>query len=255
VPSSTDLFSIEGKTALVTGGSRGIGRAIALALAGAGADVALCHLGDAAGADEAVAELRALGRRAHAEEADVADISALRRFVAAAEAALGPCAILVNNAGINLRAPFEEVTEADYDRVLAVHMKAMFFAAQAVWPGMAARGGGRIINIASQLAFKGAAGIVPYCSAKAGVVGFTRALAREGAPKGILVNAIAPGPVATDLTAQLGPDWAERIGATLPQGRVGQPPEIAATALLLAGPGGSFYCGATLSPNGGDVMH
>jgi 3-oxoacyl-[acyl-carrier protein] reductase len=121
---------------------------------------------------------------------------------------------------------------------------------------MAARGRGRIITTASQLAFKGAAGIVPYCTAKAALVGMTRALAREGAPKGILVNAIAPGPVASDLTAQLGPDWAEKTGATLPLGRIGQPEEIAAAALLLASsPGGDFFVGATLSPNGGDLMH
>jgi len=143
-----------------------------------------------------------------------------------------------------------------FDRVLDVHVKASFFATQAVWAGMASRGRGRIITTASQLGFKGAANIVPYCTAKAALIGFTRALAYEGAPLGILVNAIAPGPVATDLTAQLGPEWAGRVAEKLPLGRVGQPEEIAHAALLLASsPGGDFFVGATLSPNGGDVMH
>jgi 3-oxoacyl-[acyl-carrier protein] reductase len=162
----------------------------------------------------------------------------------------------VNNAGLNLRGAIETITEEMFDRVMSVHVRASFFAAQAVWAGMAARGRGRIITTASQLAFKGAPNIVPYCTAKAALVGMTRALAREGAPQGILVNAIAPGPVVSELTAQLGPDWAEKTGANLPIGRVGQPEEIAAAALLLASsPGGDFFVGATLSPNGGDLMH
>ena len=140
-------------------------------------------------------------------------------------------------------------------RVIDVHVKGMFFMAQAVYPGMVARGQGRIINIASQLAFKGGPNIVPYCTAKAGIVGFTRSLAWEAAPKGIQVNAIAPGPIETDLTRARGPEWKAQMEATILAGRLGRPEEIAATALLLAGPGGAYYVGATLSPNGGDVMH
>lgn len=248
--------SLRGKVAWVSGGSRGIGRACALAFAGAGADVVVCHLGDGAEADALVQAVRARGRRAFAAEADVGDVAAIRRFAREAEAALGaPCDILLNNAGLNIRKPFAATTEEDYDRVLDVHLKGMFFLAQAVFPAMAARGSGRIINIASQLAFKGSEGIVAYCAAKAGIVGFTRALAREAAPRGVLVNAIAPGPVDTDLIRQRGPEWRRAMEASLPVGRVGRAEEIAATALLLAGPGGGFYCGATLSPNGGDVMH
>ncbi len=247
---------LAGQVAIVTGGSRGIGRAIATLFAENGADIAFCHLDDTSGAAEVVARIEGLGRRAFAQSVDVADLPALRRFIEAAEAALGPPDILVNNAGMNLRGPIEEVTEEMFDRMMAVHVRASFFAAKAVWPGMAARGRGRVITTASQLAFKGAAGIVPYCTAKAALVGMTRALAREGAPKGILVNAIAPGPVETDLTGQLGPDWIASTGAGLPLGRVGQPPEIAAAALLLASsPGGDFFVGATISPNGGDLMH
>jgi 3-oxoacyl-[acyl-carrier protein] reductase len=247
---------LQGQVAIITGGSRGIGRAIALLFAKEGADIAFCHLKDAEGAAEVAGRIGALGRRAFHAELDVAELPALRAFIAAAEGALGPCDVLVNNAGLNLRGPFETITEEMFDRVMSVHLRASFFAAQAVWQGMAARGRGRIISTTSQLAFKGGANVVPYCAAKAALVGMTRALAREGAPKGILVNAVAPGPVETDLTAQLGADWSERIGATLPIGRVGQPEEIAAAALLLASsPGGDFFVGATISPNGGDLMH
>jgi len=248
--------NLKGQVAIITGASRGIGRAIALLFAREGADIAFCHLNDEAGAAEVVAGIEALGRGAFQRGLDVADLPALRGFIAEAQSALGPCDILVNNAGLNLRGPIETITEAMFDRVLDVHVKASFFAAQAVWEGMAARGRGRIITTASQLGFKGAANIVPYCTAKAALIGFTRALAHEGAPKGILVNAIAPGPVRSDLTAQLGPDWAAATGAKLPIGRIGEPEEIAAAALLLASsPGGDFFVGATLSPNGGDIMH
>ncbi len=247
---------LAGQVAIVTGGSRGIGRAIALLFAEHGADIGFCHLHDEAGAAEVSARITAQGRRVHAAACDVAELPALRGFLDAAQSALGPCDVLVNNAGLNLRGPIEQITEDMYDRVMAVHARASFFAAQHVWGAMAARGRGRIITTASQLAFKGAPGIVPYCMAKAALVGMTRALAREGAPKGILVNAIAPGPVVSEMTAQLGADWPDRVGATLPLGRVGQPEEIAAAALLLASsPGGDFFVGATLSPNGGDQMH
>ncbi|MGX9962636.1 SDR family NAD(P)-dependent oxidoreductase [Roseomonas sp. F4] len=247
---------LAGQVAIITGGSRGIGRAIALLFAREGADIAFCHLNDAEGAADVTAGITALGRRAFALSLDVSNLPALRGFIAEAQEKLGPCDILVNNAGMNIRGPISTITEEMFDRVMDVHVKASFFAAQAVWDGMAARGRGRIITTASQLGLKGGPNIVPYCTAKAALIGFTRALGHEGAPKGILVNAIAPGPVATDLTAQLGPEWAASIGAKLPIGRVGQPEEIAAAALLLASsPGGDFFVGATLSPNGGDIMH
>jgi 3-oxoacyl-[acyl-carrier protein] reductase len=248
-------MTLAGQRAIITGASRGIGRAIALAFAREGADIAFCHLHDAAGAAEVVAAVTALGRRCSAHDVDVGDTAALKSFIAAAEAELGGCDILLNNAGFNIRGPIGTISEADFDAMIAVHLKAMYFAAQAVLPGMVARGAGRIINIASQLAFKGSANAVLYCAAKAGIVGFTRALAREVAPQGVLVNAIAPGPVETPLTAQNGPDWAANFAARLPLGRVGQVEDIAPTAVLLAGPGGAFYVGACLSPNGGDQMH
>jgi 3-oxoacyl-[acyl-carrier protein] reductase len=246
--------ALQGKIAYVTGGSRGIGRATALCFAEAGADVAICHLGDADQATTLVQAIAARGRRAFAAEADVASPAATRAFAAAAEEALGPCDILVNNAGINLRGPFESITEAIYDRVVDVHLKGMFFMAQAVYSGMVARGHGRIINIASQMALKGGPNATPYCSAKAGIIGFTRGLAWEAAPKGVLVNAIAPGPIDTDLNRDR-VEWRKMMVETLPIRRLGRVEEVAATALLLAGPGGDYYVGATLSPNGGDIMY
>jgi 3-oxoacyl-[acyl-carrier protein] reductase len=246
---------LHGKIAYVTGGSRGIGRAIAIAFAEAGADVAICHLGDAAQAATLVQAVTARGRRGFQMEADVAAPAATRAFAAAAAATLGPCDILVNNAGINIRGPFETISEADYDRVIDVHVKGMFFMAQAVYPAMVARGQGCIINVASQRGLKGAVNSAPYSAAKAAIMGFTRALAWEATPKGIRVNAIAPGPVVTDLTATMTPQDRQAFIDALPVGRFGRPEEIAATALLLAGPDGGFYVGATLSPNGGDVMY
>lgn len=241
--------------AIVTGASRGIGRATALLLAENGFDIAFNHLGDHARAREVGAAIEALGRSTFHAEADMADPAAIRAFAAAAQVALGPPDVLVNNAGINIRGPFESFAEGDFDRIMAINVKGVFVMAQAVYPAMLERGSGRIINIASQLAFKGQEELVPYCMAKAAIVGFTRALAREAAPRGVLVNAVAPGPVTTDLTAVRGPEWSAAMAAALPVRRMGTPEDIAATILLLAGPGGAFYAGACLSPNGGDVMH
>lgn len=249
------MTGLAGQVAIVTGASRGIGAAIARAFARAGADIAFCHLDDEAGAAQTSAAVTALGRRVHAESFDVADGGRLRAFLAAAEAALGPPDILVTNAGMNLRGPFETLPEESFRRILAVHLMHTVTAAQAVYPGMAARGRGRIITVSSQLAFKGAPNLTPYCAAKAAILGFTRALALEAAPRGVRVNSIAPGPVDTDLTRARGAGWRAAIEAALPAGRLGRPEEIAETALLLAGPGGDFYVGACLSPNGGDVMH
>ncbi len=244
-----------GQVALVTGGSRGIGRATALAFAREGADIGFCHLDDAEAADAVAAEIAAMGRRVMHASVDVADIAAGKRFADSVAATLGTVDILFNNAGINIRKAFEDVTEADFDRILDVHLKGMFFMAQAVWPAMKARGRGCIINVASQLGIKGGPNLSPYCSAKAGIGGFTRALAWEAAPLGIRVNAIAPGPIDTDLVRRNSAEWRAAFEARLPAGRFGQPEEIAATALLLAGPHGGYYVGATLSPNGGDIMH
>jgi 3-oxoacyl-[acyl-carrier protein] reductase len=248
-------MKLQGQIALVTGGSRGIGRATALAFAQEGADIAFCHLDDGAKAEETAAEIRGLGRRAMHRSVDVADIAAGRAFARDVADGFGPVDILFNNAGMNIRKPFEAYTEAEFDRILGVHLKGMFFMAQAVYPAMVARGRGCIINVASQRALKGAVNSAPYSAAKAAIVGFTRALSWEATPKGVRVNAIAPGPIDTDLTRDQSPEFRAAFIAALPAGRYGRPEEIAATALLLAGPDGGFYVGACLSPNGGDVMY
>ncbi len=248
-------MKLAGQIALITGGSRGIGRATALVFAAEGADIAFCHLNDDAKAEESAAEIRALGRRAMHHSLDVSDTGAVRKFAQDVATAFGPIDILLNNAGMNIRKRFEDYTETEYDRIFDVHMKGMFFMAQAVYPAMAARGRGCIINIASQRGLKGAVNSAPYSAAKAAIMGFTRALSWEAAPKGVRVNAIAPGPIDTDLTATMTPADRQAFIEALPVHRFGRPEEIAATALLLAGPDGGFYVGATLSPNGGDVMH
>ena len=248
-------MQLANQIALITGGSRGIGRATALAFAAEGADIACCHLDDGPKADATAAEIAALGRRAMHRSLDVADIAATRAFAAEAAATLGPIDILFNNAGMNIRKKFEDYTEEEFDRIVAVHLKGMFFMAQAVYPAMLHRGHGCIINVASQRGLKGAVNSAPYSAAKAAIMGFTRALAWEATPNGVRVNAIAPGPIDTDLTATMDPTDRQAFIDALPIGRFGRPEEIAATALLLAGPQGGFYVGACLSPNGGDVMY
>ena len=248
-------MKLKDQIAVITGGSRGIGRATALLFAKEGADIAFCHLNDDAKADETAAEIRALGRRAMHESVDVANIQAGKAFIQRVEKEFGPIEILFNNAGMNIRKPFPDYTEEDFDRIMAVHVKGMFFMAQAVFPQMVARGHGCIINVASQRGLKGAVNSAPYSAAKAAIIGFTRSLSWEAAPKGVRVNAVAPGPIETDLTATMTPADKQAFIDSLPAGRFGRPEEIAATALLLAGPDGGFFVGATLSPNGGDVMH
>src|ERR1700723_346830 len=196
-------MKLAGKIALVTGGSRGIGRATALAFAAEGADIAFCHLDDDAKADETVAEIVALGRRAMHRSLDVADIKAGRAFAATVARDFGPVDILFNNAGMNVRKPFEAYTEEEFGRIISVPLKGMFFMAQAVYPAMVARGQGCIINVASQRGLKGAVNSAPYSAAKAGIIGLTRSLSWEAAPLGVRVNAIAPGPIDTDLTATM----------------------------------------------------
>jgi 3-oxoacyl-[acyl-carrier protein] reductase len=248
-------MKLQGQIALVTGGSRGIGRATALAFAQEGADIAFCHLEDGAKANETAAEIAALGRCAMHRSVDVSDVAAGRAFAQEVATSFGPVDILFNNAGMNIRKPFEDYTEAEFDRIVGVHLKGMFFMAQSVYPAMAARGRGCIINVASQRGLKGAVNSSVYSAAKAGIMGFTRALSWEAAPRGVRVNAIAPGPITTDLTATMTAEDRQAFVDALPVGRFGRPEEVAATALLLAGPDGGFYVGATLSPNGGDVMY
>ncbi len=247
-------ISLEGKTALVTGAATGIGRAIAVALAAAGAHIAVNHLGRAAEARQVVKEMAARGASAIEVEADVTKAAKVERMVNKVRDALGPIDILVNNAGVILEKPFLETTEEDWDFVVDTDLKAVFLCSRAVLPGMVERGSGVLINIASELGFLGRELYGPYCAAKAGVIGLTRAMAREFAPA-IRVNAIAPGPINTPMLPleNMSAEVLERERA-IPARRVGEPEEIAGTALFLASDLASFYYGQVLSPNGGAWM-
>jgi 3-oxoacyl-[acyl-carrier protein] reductase len=249
--SQAQSLSLQGKTALVTGAATGIGRAIAILFAQAGARVVINHLGQAEAAQAVVQAIQRDGGDAFAIDADVSQADAVQRLVADA----GALHILVNNAGIIQEKPFLDTTEADWDRLLGVDLKSVFLTSRAVLPGMMARGSGVIVNLASDLGILGRELYAPYCAAKAGVIGLTRSLAREFAPHGIRVNAIAPGPVNTAMVslAHMSPQWLEKELA-IPQHRVAEPEEIAATALFLASDLSRFYCGQVLGPNGGSVM-
>jgi 3-oxoacyl-[acyl-carrier protein] reductase len=244
---------LQGKKALVTGGARGIGGAIATAFAREGADVAVLDLRIEA-AEEKVAELRQFGVKTFAVAADVSDESQVNAAIAAATEALGQIDILVNNAGIDTTSVVAEMDTPMWDQMMAVNLRSVFLCTRAVLKPMIARKFGRIINIASQLGHKGAAEMAHYAAAKAGVIGFTKSLAYEVARDGVTVNAICPGPIETALFRGIPEEWRKRKLNELPIGRAGQVEEIAPTAVLLASEEGAYYVGATMNPNGGDVM-
>ncbi|GAA2891013.1 3-oxoacyl-[acyl-carrier protein] reductase [Aminobacter niigataensis] len=247
-------FTLVGRKALVTGGSRGIGSGIVRAFAAHGAEIVFCHLGDCERAWELKEDLSSNGAVVHSLECDVSDEKSVAALSKGALERLGQVDILVNCAGIGGDKPFIEITVDDWDRMISVHLRGTFLVSRCFFAGMLERRYGRIINIASQLAYKGAPRLTHYCAAKAGIVGFTRALSYEGAPHGVLVNAIAPGPVETDLLMELSEEWREMKQKQLPIGHFGQISEITPTALLLASEAGAYYVGQCLSPNGGDIM-
>ncbi len=247
------MAKLTGKRCLVTGAGRGIGQAIALAFAREGAAVAILDRTTEA-SQETLAALRQLGATAEAVSADVADEAAVTAAIAAADAALGGIDVLVNNAGIDTTSRLIDMPVAMWDEMMAVNLRSVFLCTRAVLPGMIGRRWGRVISISSQLAHKGAADMAHYAAAKAGVIGFTRSLAYEVAKDGITVNAICPGPVDTALYRGIPEAWRRNKMAEMPIGRPGTVDEIAPTAVLLASDDGSFYIGATLNPNGGDVM-
>jgi 3-oxoacyl-[acyl-carrier protein] reductase len=247
------MVKLTGKKCLVTGGGRGIGRAIAIAFAKEGAAVAVIDR-DASALSATVDALVAMNVKAAGIVSEVQDEASITTAVRKSEAALGGIDVLVNNAGIMSYAPVETMSIGMWDEMMAINLRSVFLCSKLVIPGMKSRRWGRIISLSSQLAHKGAKELAHYGAAKAGVIGFTRALAREVIDFGINVNAICPGPIDTELT-QLNPAaWRAELTAQIPTRRYGNVEEIAPTAVLLASDDGSFYVGATLNPNGGDVM-
>jgi 3-oxoacyl-[acyl-carrier protein] reductase len=239
---------LQNRVALVTGASRGIGRSIAVALAGAGAYVAVNYRKEQFAAEEVCATIHKLGSRAIAVQADVSASAEVNRLVAAVERDLGPVDILVNNAGISQIKPFGELTEADWDHLLDVNLKSAFLVTQRALPGMRQRHWGRIINLSSVAAQTGGVVGPHYAASKAGLIGLTHSYAALLAKEGITANAIAPALIATDMVTSNPNASTER----LPVGFFGSPEEIARAALLLAE--SDFITGQTISVNGGWYM-
>lgn len=245
---------LRGRCALVTGAASGIGAGIAEAFAREGADVALVDLADEADAAGVLVAVRAHGTHVSYHRGDVASPEAVAEFVAHAQAEHGHIDILVNNAGIFTQTLLEEMTLEEWDRVVAVNLRGTFLCTRALLGPMLQRKWGRIINIASQLGQVGGVEVAHYCASKGGVIAMTKALSREVARRGVLVNAIAPGPVQTPLLDGETEQWRSAKLAELPIGRFAEVHEIVPTAVLLASEDGSYYVGQTLGPNGGDVM-
>ena len=247
------MGSLDDTVALVTGASRGIGRAIAERLAAEGAGVAMNdHAPRAGDLDAAVAAVSAHGGDVEVVDADVSNAVAVQEMVERVESRFGRIDILVNNAGIACPGAIHELTEDDWDRTLGINLKGQFLVTRAVVPGMRERGSGRIVNIASELGLVGEADLSPYCASKAGVIGLTKALARELAPVRVRVNCVAPGP--TDTTILRDSERTPEYLATIPLGRLGTPDEIAWAVWYLASPHAEWITGQVLSPNGGVVM-
>ena len=245
---------LEDKTAVVTGGARGIGRGIVEAFASEGADVAVVDVLPEREAEPVLAEVEGAGRRGVYVRADVAGEEGVRGMVGTVLEAFGRIDVLVNNAGVLSQSLVEEMPVEEWDRVLAVNLRGVFLCCRFALPHMLGRGEGRIINVASQIGQVGAAGLAHYGASKGGVIAFTKALAREVAARGVLVNAIAPGPISTGIMPPDDGEPEEARKAALPIRRFGEVGEVAPTAVFLASDDASYYVGQTLGPNGGDVM-
>jgi 3-oxoacyl-[acyl-carrier protein] reductase len=247
---SSGAGALSGRVALVVGGASGIGRAIAEAYIQQGARTVIADLDG----DRASSVARDIGA-SQGTPVDVRDAASVADVVASSQAEVGPIDVLVNAAGILTESPLIEMSARQWQDTIDVDLTGVFTCCRAVVPGMVERRWGRVINIASQLGIKGGRNLTHYSAAKAGVLGLTKALALEVAPHGVLVNAIAPGPITTPMVEGISEEWKASKQAELPLGRFGVPAEVAPTAVLLASdPGGNLYVGQTLGPNSGDVM-
>ena len=249
------MFDLTGKVALVTGGSRGLGRAIAAAYAAQGADVAVNYRGNAAAAEETVSQLRAVGRQAEAIQGDTsAGREACEAIVKAALETFGQVDILVNNAGITRDNLLMRMDADEWDAVLSTNLSGPFWMTRAIARPMMKARSGRIINMSSAAGRMGNAGQANYAAAKAGLIGLTKTTARELASRGITCNAIAPGLIATDLTADLPEAAAEAIRTLTPMGNVGSVEDVAAAAVYFASDEARYVTGQVLGVDGGMVM-
>ena len=243
-----------GKTAVVTGGSRGIGRAVCLELAKGGANVVLCYAGNEAAAAETVSACEALGAKALAVKCDVADGEQVKALMDEAVKAFGRIDILVNNAGITRDGLLMMMKEADFDAVISANLRGTFLCMKAVARTMMKQRYGRIVNLSSVVGLRGNAGQVNYAASKAGVIGMTKSLAKELASRGVTVNAVAPGFIDTDMTAAM-PEAAKTATlASIPMQRLGAPEDIAKAVAFLASDGAAYITGQVIAVDGGMAM-
>jgi 3-oxoacyl-[acyl-carrier protein] reductase len=245
---------LEGKAAVVTGGVRGIGRGIVEAFAAEGADVAVADVLQEGEAAPVLARVESEGRRGFYVRTDVSREGEVRGMVGEVIETFGRIDVLVNNAGVLFISPLEQMPVEEWDRVLAINLRGTFLCCRFALPHMLRRGEGKIVNVASQLGQVGASELAHYSASKGGVIAFTKALAREVAARGVLVNAVAPGPISTGIMPPESEEQEEAFKAALPIRRFGAVEEVAPTVVFLASEEASYYVGQTLGPNGGDVM-
>ena len=245
---------LEDKVTVVTGGAQGIGRGIVEAFAAEGADVAVADVLPEGETAPLLAGVERLGRRGLYVRTDVSREGEVRGMVGEVIEALERIDVLVNNAGVLSQSPLEQMPVKEWDRVLGINLRGTFLCCRFALPHMLGRGEGRIVNVASQLGQIGAPEVAHYCASKGGVIAFTKALAREVAARGVLVNAVAPGPISIGIMPSESDEQEEALKAALPIRRFGAVEEVAPTVVFLASDDASYYVGQTLGPNGGAVM-